>query len=479
MLVIISDLHFSDGTAGEHNLPARAFTEVFLSKIASLANDNECKEIKLLLLGDIIDLIRSEQWFKIDPSERPWGSNGLSDIPIPRSGSITERQCMKILGHVSEAELTNPEQPLSLEKDTVLYKNWETFKFFREFRLELQKKELGIPVQIIYVPGNHDRLCNLYPSVRKELKKLLGITTDTNTIEGDPESDWRFRYDFADEDYGVYARHGHQYDPWNYAGTHLGFEDHLEVPIGDVITTEFAAKIPWAAAALKSKHPEITDSLIKNLKDIDNVRPMSSVLEWIYYRIKKEDSREIRKAIEHVLDKVVKELIDIELIRKWRSPKTHWDEAVRALSSPWMSWLSKGLVELLKTEDLLPLFIGLDEGAQIPEKDVYTQAAYSQERIWRENKNIQFILYGHTHVPLQRPLDRNEREVIYLNTGTWRTRIYKTVGLDRSPDFVELKQMTYTIFYRRDEDLKGKKADTLSFDVWTGAKKKDYDTTKT
>lgn len=470
MLVVISDLHFSDGTAGEHNLPARAFTEVFLSKIASLAKGKKCKEIKILLLGDIVDLIRSEQWFDIKIVDRPWGRNGLADIPIPRKDSVTEKQCLKILGQAFDRELKEIKPPRSLKENTVLFKNWETFKFFRELHLEFQKKDVDI--QVIYVPGNHDRLCNLYPSLRKELQKLLGITIRTNTVDGDTNGDWRFRYDFVDEDYGVCARHGHQYDPWNYASTNLGFEDHLKVPVGDVITTEFAAKIPWTAAAMKNKHPEITDGLIKNLKDIDNVRPMSSVLEWIYYRIKKEDSGKIRDAIEQILDKVVKQLLDIELIQKWRSPETHWDEAIRALSSPWLRWLSKGLVDLLKTEDLLPLFMGMDEGAQTPEKDIYTQAAYSQERIWRENKNIQFILYGHTHVPLQRPMDRDEREVFYLNTGTWRNRIYKTVGLDRSPDFVDLKQMTYTIIYRKDEDLKDKRLGTRSFDVWTGAKKK-------
>lgn len=31
MLVVISDLHFTDGTAGEHNLPVEAFDDVFLS----------------------------------------------------------------------------------------------------------------------------------------------------------------------------------------------------------------------------------------------------------------------------------------------------------------------------------------------------------------------------------------------------------------------------------------------------------------
>lgn len=50
----------------------------------------------------------------------------------------------------------------------------------------------------------------------------------------------------------------------------------------------------------------------------------------------------------------------------------------------------------------------------------------------------------------------------------------KTVALDRVPDFIESKQMTYSIFYRRDEDLSGKKTGTVSFDVWTGVKKKYF-----
>jgi len=34
--------------------------------------------------------------------------------------------------------------------------------------------------------------------------------------------------------------------------------------------------------------------------------------------------------------------------------------------------------------------------------------------------------------------------------------------------------MTYTIIFRGDEDTRGKKAGTLSFDVWTGTRRKHY-----
>lgn len=109
-----------------------------------------------------------------------------------------------------------------------------------------------------------------------------------------------------------------------------------------------------------------------------------------------------------------------------------------------------------------------------PEKDAYTQAAY-HERIWRENTKIQFVLYGHAHVSVLRPLEGDgDREVFYINTGTWRNRIYRTVAFDRAPDFVDLKKMTYTVIYWRDEDADGKRPNTLSFEIWTGMKKKRY-----
>ncbi|MBW1921526.1 MAG: hypothetical protein JRI81_15065, partial [Deltaproteobacteria bacterium] len=105
MLVAISDIHFVDGTAGEHNLPFSAFNSVFLSDICALASEKDAKEVKVLLLGDIVDLIRSTKWFDVKPEDRPWGKRGLSDIPRPRKRSVTEKQCLKILGQASQRSL--------------------------------------------------------------------------------------------------------------------------------------------------------------------------------------------------------------------------------------------------------------------------------------------------------------------------------------------------------------------------------------
>jgi UDP-2,3-diacylglucosamine pyrophosphatase LpxH len=99
MLVVISDLHFVDGTAGEQDVPWQAFENVFLSDIAELADHNNAKEIKLLLLGDVIDLLRTRKWLETDTEDRPWGKNGLKDIKEfdPQKGSKTEKHCCWIL----------------------------------------------------------------------------------------------------------------------------------------------------------------------------------------------------------------------------------------------------------------------------------------------------------------------------------------------------------------------------------------------
>ena len=70
MLAFISDLNFVDGTAGKHNLPSRAF-DYFFDDLEAIANKatNQIKEIKIVMLGDIFDLLRTEAWFSYPADE--------------------------------------------------------------------------------------------------------------------------------------------------------------------------------------------------------------------------------------------------------------------------------------------------------------------------------------------------------------------------------------------------------------------------
>ena len=77
MLVFISDLHLTDGTSGE-TINAGAF-RIFRERLLDLARAASWRtgakykpidRLDLVLLGDILDVIRSSQW--LARNTRPW-----------------------------------------------------------------------------------------------------------------------------------------------------------------------------------------------------------------------------------------------------------------------------------------------------------------------------------------------------------------------------------------------------------------------
>ena len=480
MLVVISDLHFVDGTSGNHNLPSKAFEQVFISNIVGLAQKNKATELKLLLLGDIPDLIRSAQWFEDDLDDRLWGENGLADIPNPRPNSQTEQRCLDILGRFPASG-----QKKDVSPNTILYQNWETFHFFRNFHKHLQKTakeeyqiaDYSIPVEIIYVVGNHDRPINLYPSLRDELQKQLGLTVSSETVDGDVDSEWWYKLDYTNEAYGVFARHGHQFDVYNYNGTTAYTrEDHLQVPIGDVIATEIAVNLAVTLASMQDEYPEVTDDLVEAMQDADNVRPIGRLMEWFYSKIEEQDNKRIRKALDETIDQVAKNFFEIPFVKEWKNPNTHVDELIRAAANTPFRQIIDFMVDHTDASRLIQLLLPVAEKSMHSGNlDDHTVGAYHEE-IWRDpDSSIRYVLYGHTHEPLLRPLDSIDgRDVIYLNTGTWRERLRRTIPLDKTANFIGIKQLTYLVFYNEFEDKKNKEQGTIGFDSWTGNQQKQY-----
>ena len=100
-------------------------------------------------------------------------------------------------------------------------------------------------------------------------------------------------------------------------GEHLFEEiDYLRVPIGDPITTELVARLPYALRTnlqqqARSIWPDLSDDEIKheiakasrNFQEIENVRPLSAVIEWLLYQVQR--NRYIKEAIEDTVIEVV------------------------------------------------------------------------------------------------------------------------------------------------------------------------------
>ena len=189
-------------------------------------------------------------WFEYPADERPWGNN--------------------------EAQIETHANTIF---DAIIKKNQDTFDLLKG---DL-KIEFGLPVEPerIYIPGNHDRLCNKYQSLRDKVCHWLKIP---------PKGATPFEHYFENVDYGVFARHGHEYDKFNYEGSiSYKHQDYMRVPIGDPITTELVAKLPWKIMNKEKikKLPQNEQTALKrNLQEIENVRPFSATIEWLLYQVK-------------------------------------------------------------------------------------------------------------------------------------------------------------------------------------------------
>jgi UDP-2,3-diacylglucosamine pyrophosphatase LpxH len=430
MLIFISDLHFVDGTAGEHNVPTDAF-KIFFEDIARTADSlirdkREIEEIKLVFLGDTFDLLRTEMWFDYPETERPWGDN--------------------------EAKI---EMNANTIFDNIINKNQATF----ELLSSPMKDEFDLPVepQRIYLPGNHDRLCNQYQSLRAKVCRNLAI----------PRRTIPFDHYFQDVDYAVFARHGHEYDKFNYEGSiSHDYQDYMRVPIGDPITTELVAKLPWKIMQkkkIKKLPKKEREALRRNFQEIEYIRPFSAVVEWLLYQVKKNLT--LKDVIEDSVDEVIEEFEQLKFVEQWYEHHDKWDDFWDEADKIQSVLFLLGKFKIFPMEKLMPYLARVS--SRFAEDDNLKAAAAEYVHL---DDQIRYIVYGHTHEAKQVALrvredHKDPKEQVYLNTGTWRTRYYKTT---EDLGFIGWKNLSYVSFFKKEE----RGTDVPIFETWTGTLKK-------
>lgn len=430
MLVFISDLHFTDGTAGPHNIPARAW-EYFFEDLVAITQkpSNRITELKLVLLGDIFDLLRTETWFKHPEKERPWGTD--------------------------EAAI---EAHAGLILDQVIAANDRALAAIRgQLPTLMERCNLDEEARLIYLPGNHDRLVNKYPSLQAKVGAALG-----------PHLVWPapgnfFRHSHPDLAYGVFARHGQEYDDLNYEKVGSFEEaDYLAVPIGDPITTELLTRLPYELNLLLEARgvPQEQRKIIKDhFQQLDNVRPLMAVVPWLLYQVRQENDALVRQAIEDAIDGVVDRFSALQFVKDWYRRRGTWNPLDTAHRVQWVLRLLK-LVKLSTLQELLELF-GKVDVAGVSLKGKLERAAFQEFKAI--DPRFRYVVYGHHHEPELLPLFTRGAggSRFYLNTGTWR-RVWQQAGHDGS--FSTWKNQTYLIFYRQGE----RDAAYPVFETWTG-----------
>jgi UDP-2,3-diacylglucosamine pyrophosphatase LpxH len=421
MQVFISDLHLTDGTSGE-TIKAGAF-KLFADQLEKLVQDVNAKELKIVLLGDIFDVIRSTKWLNLDAKIRPWAP----------AGSKQEAAVQSIV-------------------TDILQQNRDSLGYLNDLRQFAAEKKILFELQ--YVIGNHDWLINRYDNIRKDVAAALGMIKPEDTA---PD---KFLTEIPNPEYKTFARHGDIYDKFNYMG------NRDKSSIGDAIVIELLNRFPIEVGRLLddlggSLTAEEKKCIVDKLREIDNIRPLLDAPSWIVMVLRMMRKKLVRQVIEDAWKKCVDDFFTmIPFIKKMDIPfrLDVIDELQIGLQlSSHISKQKLDKLRLTKMSRFFPTWLDVN----------YSKKAWAERMI--RSGEAKYVLYGHTHDHLIVPMDQvisssgGIENKIYFNTGTWRQTWNKVVFDKVNIKFIGWKVLTYIAFYKADENR------NYDFEVWNGA----------
>jgi UDP-2,3-diacylglucosamine pyrophosphatase LpxH len=362
--VIVSDLHLSDGTIGSSVKEADLLSRL-LEPISAAA------PVRLVLLGDIFELLRSALW--VDGVD-PWKgvNSGFGNFP---------RKVQDTVGLIASG----------IESRYI--------EFSRQLRLLVEQKK----VEPVFVPGNHDFMLQLAPAARQTVRRILSI----------PGSTEPFPNYYYDKPSALYAVHGHQYDALNW---------HDEVAgrwaFGDAIVLRLVnGFIRYASDALAQPSSNPDTPVSQAIQDLDNVDPITDLPLFFRYIMERHLSNSAdHDEIVGAWSKSVDALLSVPHFQA-KDGSEAW--ALRAILK---ASKHQSLAELATTvAHQLERVKTQDGGADI----------YSEElsKVMAAGKPARVFVYGHTHGPGIWPVGNTAEHPRYvINTGCWRRVVRRIPG---------------------------------------------------
>ncbi|MFB3922932.1 MAG: hypothetical protein ACE145_14500 [Terriglobia bacterium] len=452
MLVIISDLHLTDGTSGE-TIREGAF-RVFRERLRDAAYDaswrrdgtyKPLEQIDVILLGDILDVIRSTRW--LAGPVRPWDN--------PQGGPFVDR-----IREVNDAILKNNAASLGILKsldDTqavTIPPATAAGKPAGVSRDPGATDRVPVKVKLHYMVGNHDWFYHLpgaaYDEIRKSVVAAAGLANDPGApFPHDPSESPAIQQALVD--HRVFARHGDIFDSFNFD------HDRNRSSLGDAIVIELLNRFPQEVA--RQLGGDLSAECQAGLKEIDNVRPLIVVPVWVNGLLQMTcgDPGTIQK-VKGIWDKLADDFMGLNFVRTHSSTLDLFDDVDRL---EWALKFSRG-VSLAHLSHLLTWikekFLARDES--------YFKFALNEQAF--KNRSARYIVYGHTHhyeiVPLDAAvMPSGILNQIYINSGTWRAVHELAQAHPEEQEFLGYKVMTYLSFYREDE------RGGQPFETWTGS----------
>lgn len=440
MLVVISDLHLTDGTTGK-TISLDAF-RLFCGRLEDMAYNASYRaggkyrpitEVNVLLLGDLFDLIRSDKWLyggDGHPSPiRPWDDPG-GQAMLSRVRTITR----SVIDHNARAFeiLRNLSQSLSLPPATE-----------RGVPDMASKERVPVRVRIYYMLGNHDWFLHLpgagYDQVRQEVIDALGLMNTPGPFPHDPAESTEIQELTAR--YRVFARHGDIFDSFNYNAS----KGRDYSTLGDAVTIDLFNRFPLEVR--RQLGDDLPESVHNELEEMANVRPTLFVPVWIDGQLRRmETSQPNIDKVKGVWNQLVDEFFQIDFVRDHDNPLNPFEtaDALKTL----LKLTQKG-----SFSSLSDLVMWVEEKFWGGDLSFAKHAVKEQAFI---DQTAQYFVYGHIHnheiVPLATTQRNDHRfDQIYFNTGTWHSVHALTRRNPQDLKFVGYQVMTHLTFFRDDE----------------------------
>lgn len=439
MLVIISDIHLTDGTTGQ-TVSDDAFRD-FALRLRSMAIDASLRShgryepishCDIILLGDILDQIRSTKWNNETKNEpgyvRPW-HDPTSDAVIDKVTVITKA----IISH-----------------------NTQTFAILRgldELGIKIPPAANGQPdyqsreratvdVRIHYMVGNHDWFLHVdhpsYEALRQEVVREMGLSNAPGIFPHELSESPQLQE--ICRQHRVYPRHGDIYDAFNY-----NEERGRDVAtLGDAIVVELINRYPLAV--WQRLGDTLPPTFLQGLNELANVRPSLIVPVWVEGLIRQHElDRDITKILKGIWNDLADELLELPFVRDQDT------------------WLPFDKVDFLQLTLRFVSGINFSTAAEaalfIQDKIWGGKTSFAQNALREESfltQQAQYIVYGHTHhaevIPLYTTMRENRPfDQIYFNTGTWHPFHSMTVHNPFEKRFIHYNALTYLSFFRYDE----------------------------
>jgi len=429
MLVVISDLHFSEAQStqiGPHrynrNLPVETYRAYF-AEINQIAVANKVKQIDFVLAGDILEISRSSIW--LEGEFRPYINNGNVS-----SGSDEEKIILKIIEAIAEEG--------NVAETLTLFRNIQQF-FDVETKLHL-------------ILGNHDRLANATPKIRAEVRKIFGLNGGPARIDNIMIIRDEFEKPFC------LIRHGHEYDPTNFSldlrrresiPAELPVDAYDVAVLGDITTIEYGASLPWLFLKQYGEEAILSDktlmALYKRLMEFDDVRPSSAWLSFLF-TTPGVDDREVWHLLKPAFTTIINTLISHDEFRRTLKQSAAVNPIVRVLligilkSRIFRDGIPFWMIKLLMK--MASRFISVKSQVRFAKKEALIQNSESGCRC---------VISGHSHFAEASLISATKGvEKYYINTGTWRNVIPATKNYEQ---FGRLKALTKVmVFYPWEEN---------------------------